>query len=198
MTEYDSLDKLKENEVEDVDWRRFFQDRDSWLIVAAPHGRTIEPFTELIAKEIAGEHFSLFIFEGLRRKIPDRKWLHVRSERYNDPDLARMQKLAQVTLSIHGAENRENLPEKVTHMGGTNEELRDFVWSALDGAGFSIVLGTDHLAGRDPNNFVNRTKAGGVQLEISRAEREALADNSARRLRYVDAIREAFLVYQRK
>jgi phage replication-related protein YjqB (UPF0714/DUF867 family) len=197
MTEYASMKELKDNETEHVDWRQSHQERDSWLVVVAPHGRTIEPLTELIAREIASDQFSFFVFEGLRRKDPERKpkWLHVRSELYKDDDLDRLQKKSKVTLSVHGAANKEELPERVTHMGGLNEPLRDLIWNALDGSGFSVVLGTGHLAGRDPNNFVNRITKG-VQLEVSRSERDALADNPVRRARYIAAIREALLAYQ--
>ena len=195
MTEYSSMDDLKKNELEHVDWRQSYQDRHSWLVVVAPHGRTIEPLTELIAKEIAADDFSLFLFEGLRRKDPNKKWLHVRSELYKDDDLKRLQDNAQVTLSVHGAANRQD-GEKVTHIGGNNDQLRELVWNALDGNGFSVVLGEGHLAGKDLNNFVNRTKLKGVQLEVSRAEREALADCPARRTRYIGAIHEALRCYQ--
>ncbi len=200
MTDYDSMKELKENETEHVDWRQSHQDRDSWLLVVAPHGRTIEPLTELIAKEIADNQFSLFVFEGLRRKDPERKpkWLHVTSEHYEDDDLKRLQEKAKVTLAVHGAANKQEFPERVTHMGGNNDRLRDMIWNALDGNGFSVVLGTGHLAGTRDNNFVNRTPLKGVQLEISRSEREALADNPVRRSRYITAIREALLSYLTK
>ncbi len=200
MTDYVNLKNLKDNEVPNRDWRQYAHDRDSWLVVVAPHGGTIEPFTELIAVEIAGNDFSLFVFEGLRRKLPERKWLHVRSEEYEDSELKQLQLKSRVTLSIHGAATKQdkekwpNLPEKVTHMGGNNEDLRDLIWNSLNKNGFEAVLGEHHLAGRHKDNFVNRHHRG-VQLEISRAERDALADNPVRRNRYINAIREALLSY---
>lgn len=198
MTDYQSLDDLKQNESEHTDWRQSCQVRDSWLVVVAPHGKSIEPLTELIAKEVAGDAFSWFVFEGLRKKIEGRNWLHVPSERFRDPDLTKLQAKAAVTLSVHGAADRDTHPAKVTHVGGKNIELRDLVWSELEASGFEVVLGTGHLAGIHKDNFVNQTSAHGVQLEISKSERVELADNPTRRARYVTAIHSALATYREK
>jgi phage replication-related protein YjqB (UPF0714/DUF867 family) len=197
MTEYSSLDELKANEAENVDWRKSFQQRHSWLVVVAPHGNQIEPKTEIIAAEIAGQEHSLFVFEGLRGSEPNRKSLHVRSERYIDADLQHLQNGALVTISIHGAKNREEGPSELTHIGGRNAQLGKLIWKALEGADFEVVGGIGHLAGQDPNNFVNRTAAAGVQFEISRALRQRLADEPEQLAKYTAAIRSALTEYRR-
>jgi len=197
MTEYQSLDDLKKHESEHKDWKQSFEARDSWLVIVAPHGRTIEPITELIAKETAADLYSWFIFEGLRKKIPERKWLHVPSEHFEDPDLKKLQAKASVTLSVHGAADREAHPARVTYVGGNNTILRDLIWSELEGSGFDVVLGTGNLAGLHKDNFVNRTPGHGVQLEISKSERVQLVDNPIRRARYIESLHAALETYQK-
>ncbi|MFN8660109.1 MAG: poly-gamma-glutamate hydrolase family protein [Candidatus Obscuribacterales bacterium] len=191
VRDYPSLDELMRHEQRHRDWDISFIERGTWLVVVAPHAKTIEPFTELIAKEVAGEDHSLFVFEGLRRKTETRSWLHVSSESFAHPDLERLQGSCKVTLSIHGAANNNDIPERVTHMGGKNHILRDSIWDSLNAHGFSVVLGSGRLAGLSDKNFVNRTEHQGVQLELSRGERESLADNPVRLQRYVDAVRWA-------
>ncbi|MDP3510190.1 MAG: poly-gamma-glutamate hydrolase family protein [Candidatus Melainabacteria bacterium] len=193
--DYSSLEELMRHEEQHRDWDFSFLEKDSWLLVVAPHAKTIEPFTEIIAKEIAGKDYSLFIFEGLRRKSETRKWLHISSDCFAHPDLERLQAQSTVTLSVHGAANNDNFLERVTHIGGQNDALRDLVWDGLNAHGFSVLRGIGTLAGMSDKNLVNRTKSHGVQLEVSRSEREYLGDNPVRRKRYVDAVRWAIHRY---
>jgi phage replication-related protein YjqB (UPF0714/DUF867 family) len=194
-TDYSSLDELMRNEIRHRDWDFSFVEKHTPILVVAPHGKTIEPFTELIAREIAGDDHSLFIFEGRRRRAENKKWLHVSSENFTHPDLERLQEQSRVTLSVHGAANKDNLPERVTQTGGKNDTLRELIGDSLAGHGFEVVLGSGGLAGMSDKNFVNRTEHYGVQLEISRGERESLGDNPVRLKRYVDAVRRVMARY---
>lgn len=205
IEEYKSLDELKENEVQGIDWDKYCRDAARPILVLAPHGGTIEPHTELIAERIAGNDFKLFVFMGLRRekKIKDRKWLHVTSsdaKNYKDDDLIRLQKGAIVAISIHGGKDRDqigNYKKLATFMGGNNEELMELVWNNLDSYGFYCHGAPASINGKSNTNIVNQCSKGGVQLEISRSERDSLANNPVRLERYTKAIRETLLQYIR-
>ena len=51
---YRSFSELRECEREGEDWAREYVDRGSLLLVMAPHGGWIEPFTAELARAIAG------------------------------------------------------------------------------------------------------------------------------------------------
>jgi phage replication-related protein YjqB (UPF0714/DUF867 family) len=192
MADYKSLSELKKSEQENVDWRQPKPlNRNSWLTVVAPHGGTIEPFTEEIARAIADTNYNLFVFEGLRRKESARPWLHVTSTTFDDKRLKQLQASSLITLSVHGATSpKPMLEEKITWLGGRNTRLRDRICNSLIRHGFAAKEGAGSSAGTAKSNFVNRTLHNGVQLEISRSEREALSDNPTRWARYIKAIRE--------
>ena len=197
MADYDSMLMLQSNEKQGLDWDKKALDRESSVLIVAPHGGTIEPHTELIATTIAGKEFKLFTFVGLRRKTAAGKWLHVTSTNYEERDLSTLQRKAQIALSVHGAANRDAYDERVTLIGGGNKAVRDLVWARLEYYGFNVLQAPEGLDGSHKKNLVNRNGSKqdkpGVQLEISRGEREALADNPARLERYGKAVREVLL-----
>ncbi len=197
MVEYEDMKLLKQKETQGKDWDKYHTDRESAVLVVAPHGGTIEPHTDLIAKAIAKDDFSLFVFRGLRRNSSDRKWLHVTSGNYEEEDLTHLQKKVMVALSVHGAANKDGYKEKTTFMGGGDTLLRDLIWARLEAHGFDAFLAPAGLDGSYKGNFVNKSgpeqNIPGVQLEISRGERDALADTPARLERYASAIREVLL-----
>ncbi|MES2191290.1 MAG: poly-gamma-glutamate hydrolase family protein [Pseudomonadota bacterium] len=53
------------------------------IAVVAPHGGTIEPPTSQIASDIAGQEFSCYLFEGIR-KSNNYKTLHLTSEYFDE------------------------------------------------------------------------------------------------------------------
>jgi phage replication-related protein YjqB (UPF0714/DUF867 family) len=169
--------------------------RRSAVAIIAPHAGSIEPFTGELAEAIAGEEHRLYCFSGSAREDSHR--LHVTSTRFSEPVLTRVLLGATVALTVHGC--RYPL-EPVTHLGGSNHQLRNRLERSLSQAGFAVDRALPPMAGRHPHNVVNRTIQGGVQLEISRYQRRAL--NEERRLtgthgngcsclfcRYVAAIR---------
>lgn len=190
------MEALKENETENVDWDKSHADNESPVLIIAPHGGSIEPHTDIIATAIGGDNFNLFIFRGLRRKNKD-PWLHVTSTKYEEDDLMPLQKKSQIALAVHGAANREGYAPLVTFMGGGNEKYRDLISARLHAYGFATIEAPSPLNGSTPTNLVNRCGPGqnlaGIQLEISRGERDALADNPARLARYAKAVREVLL-----
>lgn len=194
IDKYKSLQDLKLAERMDIIWRQRVEDRDSWLLVVAPHAGNIEFFTGDIANGIAGSDYSYFVFEGL---IEDEKRcfreLHVTSTNYRDPALTLLQKSAVTTISIHGAEEPKT---KVTHVGGRNGRLRKQIVKALVDAEFDAEECTSgRYSAKSKTNFVNTTADNGIQLEISRGERNALAKSHARFRRYVEVVTKALIKY---
>lgn len=63
---YECFSQLERKEREGIDFRRLAVDRASAIAVVAPHGGEIEPHTSIIARTIAGQTLSLYLFEGLR------------------------------------------------------------------------------------------------------------------------------------
>ncbi|KTD49034.1 hypothetical protein Lrub_1385 [Legionella rubrilucens] len=186
---YTTLQELKQNEQASA-WREEGISRNSWLLVAAPHGGTIEPFTQVIARHLAYPHYNLFIFEGLRR--PGRT-LHVTSTRFRTPELARLQQEARVTLAIHGMKGRL---QRLTLTGGLNSLLQRHLCEALQSGGFETGLCGGSLSGMNPDNFINLTPEYGVQLEISRGERDALREDPERFHHYLEHLRRGLANYQ--
>lgn len=194
MPEYNSIEHLKKTESVLV-WRQTDCFRRSWLTVVAPHAGTIEPITGDIAIAIAGTEHNLFVFEGLRRNDPSRMSLHVKSHLYFDPALDGLLAGCDTAISIHGAKSTS---ERITYMGGLNQSLSEAIWTALDYAGFQAEAGTveNGYAGENPDNLVNRAEWHGAQLEITRAEREALRDNRTRWDLYINAVRKGIEQYR--
>jgi phage replication-related protein YjqB (UPF0714/DUF867 family) len=141
------------------------------IAVIAPHAGKIEPLTGELAEAIAGREHRLYCFSG--RAHQNNRRLHVTSTRFTEPLLTRVLLGASVALTVHGCRQPES---PVTHLGGNNVRLRNRLERALLLAGFQVDRAQPPLAGRHPLNLVNRTVQGGVQLEISRAERRVLGD----------------------
>ncbi|KTC96101.1 poly-gamma-glutamate hydrolase family protein [Legionella erythra] len=182
MDIYTSLHELKQHELASA-WHQESISRNSWLLIVAPHGGTIEPFTQVIARQLAyPNNYSLFIFEGLKR--PGQA-LHVTSTRFRAPELAGLQQGARVTLAIHGVKGRDN---RLTLTGGLNQQLQVYLSEALQSGGFETGLCGGSVSGTNPRNFINLTPEQGAQLEISRGEREALREDPVRFHRYLERL----------
>lgn len=186
--DYSSLTELEANETRGVDWDKYCIDRKSSVLIIAPHGRSIEPHTEMIAEKIAGDDFNLYVFLGLRKKVSGRPWLHVTSTRFEDSDLIGLLKKSNIAVSIHGCGKKYQ--EQATFIGGGNTVLKDKIRSSLQSHGFEVCDAPPGIGAKDRNNFVNKCGGdGGVQLEISGSERQSLADNPTRLKLYAESVR---------
>ncbi len=78
------------------------------------------------------------------------------------------------TVSWHGFHGTE----KVTEIGGLDEDFWFWMEVSLQHAGFAAIDAAPARAGRSPENVTNRNLAGrGVQLELSTAQRAAFFRN---------------------
>lgn len=141
-------------------------DREHKITVIAIHGGT-ETGTYEIANAIANDTFNFYGFEGERRS----------SVKFKDRDLAKL--MREVCVSVHS-----NLTDReIVYVGG-DDELSEAVKETLRKKGFTIPECPKRLAGKHPENIVNRY-CKGVQLEIGvglmdklRADRELYAEFS--------------------
>lgn len=166
---YNSYSKLRQCERENEDYFVVMEKRESDVLIIAPHGGKIEPGTSEIAKEIAGEHFSVYCFEGNKPK--NNRELHITSTNFDEPRAVDMVKTSQVVIAIHGSCHNE----QIIYVGGLRNNLKHQIIKALAKVGFTAEAGQGHLAGRESKNICNRgiTKEG-LQLEISNGMRRAM------------------------
>ena len=184
-----------------IHWRASDRSR---LAVIAPHAGRIEPATGELARAIAGDNHRVYCFSG--RAGTDNFRLHVTSTRFAEPYLDKVLRDVVAIVAVHGCRHPR---ESITLVGGTNEVLRRNLATALTGSGFNADRAVAPMAGLHPRNVTNRALAGGVQLEISRNQRdELLRERSGASgdhdfgctcgfCRYVRAIRSALQVYDR-
>jgi phage replication-related protein YjqB (UPF0714/DUF867 family) len=176
---YRSYAELESKEQEGADYRIIACPRQSPVAVIAPHGGSIEPGTSELARRIAGQEFSLYCFEGLRRN--GNVALHITSTHFDEPSCLAIVGASDIVLSVHGSEE----PAEVVHIGGRDERLAGTLRDALAAAGFAARRDdTEDHGGRLARNICNRGASGqGCQLEISKSLRHTLFQGLRRRQR---------------
>ena len=155
--------------------------------IVAPHGGRIESGTSAVARAIAGEDLSLYLFEGRRRR-GNWEHLHIDSERFDEPMCLKLVATAERVVTVHGA--RGIVP--VVYVGGRDAALADRIADALNAAGFHASRTMrPALQGLHHDNICNRgTSGAGVQLEMSIGLRR-LCRNTARLDAFAAAVRDA-------
>lgn len=169
-----SFDELAEEYAEGEDWEivKSTSGDDRWL-VSAIHGGGIEETTSSLTEAIAGSSYPFYAFKG-RLKSNNYSTLHITSTRFDEPQALEMVAKAEHHISIHGASGEE--PK--TLIGGLDKDLKRIVKNHLVANGFQVEEAPEHLDGDHPENYVNKTKTEqGVQLEITRAQRESFYKN---------------------
>lgn len=149
---------------------------ESPVLILSPHGGAIEYPTSDLAREVAGEDFSLFDFAG-RMDSGNFKNLHVTSRNYDCKYAKRLSAAAHFSLSFHGCRGKDN--ERVTFLGGADQVGRDIVQRHLEQAGFTVKEAPPHLSGLGADNIVNQNQRGkGIQLELSTSLRKSFVSQS--------------------
>ena len=158
---YTCFADLAAGEAAGVDYSIAWEHRQgSDVVIIAPHGGTIEPFTDTIARGIAGEDFSCYTLVAHRED----SGLHLKSHLFDEPACVALVAAHSRVISIHGWRT-EGLRICV---GGRDEALIGRLCDALARAGIRAEAAVGHLAGTSPRNITNRGASGrGVQFELS-------------------------------
>ena len=192
---YRSFRQLARAEVENLDFRVNSLPRAAETVLIAPHGGEIEPGTSEIAAGIAGNDYSLYLFDGL--KPEENGALHITSTRFDEPRCMELVEESERVVAIHG----EGSPRDVAYIGGRDAALAARIAKALKAHGFSVRRHRNELLqGVSERNICNRGRSGaGVQLELGRGLRKrmfASLDAAGRRSttpvfeRFIGAVRE--------
>lgn len=173
---YKNYQQLKAKQDRNVDYRIRYHDGPSSAIVIAIHGGSIEIGTSQLAREVARRTDSdWYTFEGIKKS--NNHILHITSSRFDEPIGKSLVAKSRKTLSIHGCTGSS----KITYVGGRDKQLAAKVRSKLKTAGFRIGTASSHLNGNSKYNICNENKINkGVQLEISKAQRNAFFSGGKR------------------
>ena len=166
---YNSFDELKRHETRGKDYTLSFADAGSRVTIIAPHGGKIEPRTSHLARQIAGDNYNFYCFEGIKTK--DNACLHITSHRFDEPSAVELVARSEVVVAVHACTGTAGL----VHIGGLNKKLGRLIGKELQNSG--IAASHDHplFQGANPANICNRGQTGiGVQLEVTRDLRDDL------------------------
>lgn len=107
--EYKNFESLRRHEegCYSIEWL----DRHSPIVIIAPHAGKIEPGTGKIARKIARDIYSIYLFIGHRRKLKKEpgggrmRSLHLTSANFDEPKAIEFVKSRKVALAVHGLDN---------------------------------------------------------------------------------------------
>jgi phage replication-related protein YjqB (UPF0714/DUF867 family) len=148
----------------------FARETHAICAVMAPHGGRIEPGTSEVARTIAGDDLSLYLFEGLKAK--GNRDLHITSSRFDEPKCMHMLDTVRTVVTIHG----ERSDRETVFVGGLDQDFPRILRAELRPVGFNVEEHQSvQLQGKDAMNICNRGSSGhGIQLELSRGLRKKL------------------------
>lgn len=186
---YRTMQELAFKEREGVDFTRTFVDRNSSVVIVAPHGGNLEPGTSEIAERLADANLSVYCFNSLKPQTDES--LHITSRLFDCLYCEQLVTKSEHVLTVHGCRG----DFEAVFVGGKNRELgyelsRRFREEAL------IPSVPDPVYfGRDPKNICNRGSSGfGIQLEITTALRDRLVGEDAEIQRRFDSTVKQFIM----
>lgn len=189
MDSYRNFQELAKREPEGSAWSREYVPRGSRILVMAPHGGWIEPFTCDLAALVAGEDFSFYAFRGVGSS--EGSSLHLTSHRFDEPTALQAAAEAERVVAIHGERTRDR---PFVMVGGLWNRFCRELSEALAEAGFPVEEPRPGLGGKNLLNVCNRGgRGGGGQLEISENLRRGLGKDEGTRARFVEVIRGVLL-----
>lgn len=191
MTKRLSFAEIATTKTEGLDYKINVINRNSSIVIIAPHGGDIEPGTSEIAATIAGSDLSLYDFQGLRNTSGHRE-LHLPSHRFDEPRCLQLVETAETVVAIHG--RKDGVDSHRVWIGGLDVHLCKKTMSELSKSGFEAVVREpgESLAGTSVSNICNRGKRrAGIQLEIPKALRDRLKDEIVFRAAFAKAVNKA-------
>ena len=189
--QYSSFKELYVVERDGTDYQRQAVKRASDCLIMAPHGGRIEPGTSELAKAVANEDHSLYLFEGIRKR--PHSDLHVTSHKYDDEEAVEIVSEHAVVVAFHG--RKDGNDSSTVHVGGLDTATRDAIIHELGLEDFDAAVGSGELAGEHKNNICNRgNRSMGVQLEIPKSLRDDLISKPDRLAKFSRAVRKAIVL----
>lgn len=194
MDVYRSYAELSNTEIEGRDFSVSAIRRvGSHTVILAPHGGDIEPGTSEVAREVAQNDLSYYLFEGI--KPEGNRRLHITSTHFDEPRGIRLVQASDTAIAIHG----EASPEPAVYLGGRNIELGRHLEQALVKYGYHVKSHRNPgLRGLAADNICNRGRHGqGVQFELSRGLRQTFFRSlsaSGRKKHTDELVRFAFAI----
>jgi phage replication-related protein YjqB (UPF0714/DUF867 family) len=183
---YSSFQDLQRNEREGEDWIREYVNRSTPVLVMAPHGGWIEPFTSELARAVAGNDLSFYTFQGLKRR--GNEALHLTSHRFDEPLGLSAASASQWVVAIHGERTSER---EFVMVGGLWTEFGEKMADGFTRAGIQVEGPRVGLGGVNPRNICNRGRTGrGGQLEISEGLRRTLRADPLELRAFVELVRK--------
>lgn len=182
---YRNFSELQAHEIKNVDYR-IIQRNGKWpVLIMAPHGGRIEPYTSQISDWIAGGDFSLYIFESVKSDYS--RELHITSHNFDEPLALEAVGRADLVLTVHGLRNST---DEFIMIGGLDVDLGNDIKKALHKVGFTVEKSEIKYSGQRPDNICNRGRRGkGVQLEITYALRKRIFEDLDYQQRFINAVR---------
>ncbi|MEU2134397.1 poly-gamma-glutamate hydrolase family protein, partial [Streptomyces sp. NPDC018352] len=174
----------------------------TYLTHMAIHGGGIEAPPQQLADYAAGPGAPFYTFAGI--KSSNNTSLHITSTNFDEPQALVHASAADRIVSWHGHAD-QTAGVAVTYVGGLDTQLGGLIRTRLTEAGFLCEDPPANLGGTDPDNICNRSlRNAGVQIEMSRSQRQAFFANGDLRIsqitnpanrtedfyRYVDAVRQ--------
>jgi phage replication-related protein YjqB (UPF0714/DUF867 family) len=180
---------LEACEVRGIDYDVQIQQRDSPVVIIAPHGGRIELHTTLIAEKTAGSQYNFYSFIGLKQAHPF-EFLHITSTHFDEPCCLALIAKCDVVIAIHGRKDRDD-PDTIS-MGGLDISLRMAIAGNLRASGFAAGAASGRLAGGKAENICNRGRSKmGVQLELPLTLRKSLQAEPNRMSKFAQAVSAA-------
>ena len=134
---------------------------DPRVAIIATHGGKIEAGTSELARAIAGDAYSLYLFEG--RKANGNRDLHITSHHFDEPRCLAIVREASTVLAVHGCQG-----ENAILVGGLDEALADALSVALVQQGLPAHRHGHRFPATNPLNICNRgARHAGAQLELT-------------------------------
>ena len=186
---YRSFAELAKDMTLGRDYRIKWEERlKSKFLIVAPHGGKIEKGTSELARAIAGDELSFYLFEGLRKT--DNRALHITSHRFDEPSALRLADNADTVIGIHGRQNGNS--KETTYLGGLNASLAKSIEQSLLEFGFRAEVAGHKYPATNPQNICNKGRShAGAQLELPMRLRSMLLETEELMNRFSAAIRTA-------
>lgn len=185
---FQNFAQLEKELVSGVDYKIVVMRRAPVAIIA-PHGGKIEIGTSEIARAIAGDNYSLYLFEGLKSR-PHHE-IHITSHKFDEPRCVNLVSQCDIVLTVHGRKDAED--KKTVYLGGLDAELRNEIARRLVQVCFPArCICCGRYSGTHRKNICNRgRREAGVQMELPRTLRDNLCANPSLLAKFSKAVRDA-------